>query len=543
MLPTDISTGLLDGSAIWYEVDRRLRGLQSATHFFGRQACERSYSQVGRKSFCHSFLYQKTMTEVRTSQTGGHGLFATRDYAVGEMIITNEEPLLKPIDVDGKPSAGSTTESSSLSPKQQGMLRIVDSLDALPDEKERTETLDKLIKLYHPNVKDVSKNNKAEQELIKESQHVLEHWLSKNNNSKSRSEEEQHKYQQLMLVWACNSFEGGYIYQQISRVNHSQKPNAQIVPNSHQQSLQAITAIPAGAELFISYLGHWLYTDHPTRQAHLRRDKYFTCAGESGGHDPAGAIPSTIKHPRSTGGVLLEEDVQYDDEQQVFYMEPVLLDASDSDMVPTKYHCPASNTTIDLSSDPTYAQLLRTMSSVTHTVHTVIESTLARMDSNSDNDDPTSALALLEEQLKLASSIFGARHWTTNLLLLLYTERSVALWHDELLANSEDANAEPDLDTLAEHCDALERLVRYVSKQELSLRPLLAPLAIAIARALISLGDTSSKAYAIQWLDQIIPEEEEALLENDTTRTIVRALRRQPKMDDGAPEAKRAKTH
>merc|ERR1712226_1258692 len=71
----------------------------------------------------------------------------------------------------------------------------------------------------------------------------------------------------VMLVWSCNSFQGGRIYAQQSRINHSCNPNAVIRASEDKQTVLAACSIKAGEEICISYLGLLLYADRPVRQA------------------------------------------------------------------------------------------------------------------------------------------------------------------------------------------------------------------------------------------------------------------------------------
>ena len=103
----------------------------------------------------------------------------------------------------------------------------------------------------------------------------------------------------VMLIWSCNSFEGGKIYLKHSRINHSCNPNAVVQPLGDGQCVRAATPIAAGAEITISYLGLFLYADRPTRQGQLRKHKHFAVHVNDVSHpDRAAAIPCPICHKR-----------------------------------------------------------------------------------------------------------------------------------------------------------------------------------------------------------------------------------------------------
>ena len=137
--------------------------------------------------------------------------------------------------------------------------------------------------------------------------------------------------QKVMLIWACNAFSGARIYERTSRINHSCDFNAIISPKSpvetEVQVVRAVCTIAQWDEINISYLGSWTYADRRVRRERLKRDKYFECQcdrcrrdGAEG--DVAASIPCTQRHERV--GRFLEEEVQYDDDNEVLYTQPSL---------------------------------------------------------------------------------------------------------------------------------------------------------------------------------------------------------------------------
>ena len=155
--------------------------------------------------------------------------------------------------------------------------------------------------------------------------------------------------------------------------------------------------------------------------------------------------------------------------------------------------------------------------------------------SSDDDDDETEQvrLELLREQVQICSSVLGARHWTTNILLLLHLDRSLQEIHGVMLQGGSDDN----MDRIAECIDMLERLFRFVEGLGLKLDPahLLSDVTVGVARALVSLGDDKSKAYGAQWMEKITDLHLEHFGEMGM-RKVGQALR-----NAGQPPAKKAR--
>ena len=409
------------------------------------------------------------MTEVRETSETGKALFATRDYAIGDTVLQEDRPL--------------AILSRSLSLEESdnpftAMAQACRQTFDLPDVEA------KLLSLYHPHA---DTTNPAEQELYKSSQ-----------SAAGRNHERLHK---IIMVACCNSFQGGYLYEQASRINHSCQPNAVVnIQDDDTGALlvQALTTpIASNEEITISYAGLYLYADARARQCILRRDKYFdcTCMRCQAAVDPANTIPCTVCHPRHQS--QLDEAAQYDDDED----NPVHYMIWKKDQFVCEY-C---------------GRVELAKSSVVTVVHSISDKVLQfleqykQQESSStkgadqeENEDQEEQLeSLLQEHLSLASSVLGARHWTTNLLLLLYLDRGLKQYHQKLIFQQ---TADDDMQLeLAEHIDHLQRLTQFVDRLQLGLHSghVLSDVIVGVARALVSLGDVKSAQYATRWLDHL----------------------------------------
>lgn len=352
----------------------------------------------------------------------------------------------------------------------------------------------------------------------------------------------------VMLIWACNSFEQGRVYDTISRFNHSCNPNA-IVQTYHSQPtaghdhksqqegqrIVAATNIGVGDEICISYLGLLLYAETTVRRSQLQQTKHFTCRcarcllyynssqdGEVGG-DQAAAVPCFVCHARV--GRQLDEDTQYDDEQNVKYAIPKSASSSSNDAV--VYTCESCQTQMSLTDDDKYSKYKSTMDKVVHKVtkflleydqkpqqqqqHRHLEKNTAggddgdHDDDDDDEDDEDVQDELLEQHLSMSSSVLGAKHWTTNLLMLLQVDRNLQSIHGAMLTAGDEGDSSPDMDRIAATVDSLERILRFVTALDLHLHHghITGEVIIGLARALVALGDKKSQTYAAEWLDKI----------------------------------------
>jgi SET domain len=289
----------------------------------------------------------------------------------------------------------------------------------------------------------------------------------------------------VMLIWSCNSFQGGYIYETMSRINHSCNPNCIVQTsstttqhNNNQQRIVASCTIDIGHEITISYLGIFLYSDTNTRQMMLLRDKYFLCQCSRCSCirpndtittatttptpiiiDRTRGIPCPIQHPRLLLNQL-DEDDQYDDDHSVLYAYPekhsakqisttkqqqigVLSKLTDSHThSPITEQCYISTAGKVSSNDKKYQRLFELEQTIISKVisyiddHDInIELTTNNSKSNGTNNKQEHEV-LLERHLQLASTILGKKHWTTNILLLFHLNESLQKFHKHLLTQS-----------------------------------------------------------------------------------------------------------
>lgn len=414
------------------------------------------------------------MTEVRDTSTTGKALFATQNYAVGNILLHEEKPL------------AILPRSSLADNRFQAIVQACQSLD--PDIEKQ------LLALYHPQQ---DTQQPAEQELWKQTQPA------------SQNNETLHK---IIMVAFCNSFEGGHVYKEASRINHSCQPNAIVrIQDNQNLQVQALIPIMTNDAVSISYAGLYLYADTRARQTILRRDKFFdcTCVRCQALVDPGNTIPCTVCHPRQQS--QLDEATQYDDdtEQPVSYMS----------WHSNRFVCESCNHT-----ETSKSSIVKVVHSISDKVLQFLEqykhqqeqkksqSAKTQEDKNIEEDDEEEEIeSLLQEHLSLASSVLGSRHWTTNLLLLLYLDRGLKQFHQKLIIQqttgvADDGEDEEEMQMeLAEHIDHLQRITGFIERLQVDLHPghLLSDVIIGVARALVSLGDVKSCKYAAEWLEHL----------------------------------------
>jgi hypothetical protein len=479
------------------------------------------------------------MTEVRASDSGHLGLFALEDFSAGDVLL-EEMAVVKLAPLDEKSSRELLSEWMYGSSKSKQDTIANDRIlwtsikpppsDLVPDylhgtfkgmvqagivfmkkyqgDIEQTK-LEALLQLYYPTKQSTLEAEKsiinvAEEAILFLKQHVT---TSKTTGKVFSTFEDWDKLHKLVLIWSCNSFQGGRIYPEISRVNHSCNPNAVIQTsndtgqsssdgNNEGQKLLAATKIEKGSEIFISYLGLLLYTDTSVRQNKLERTKFFKCicsrcsaASSEGAMEGAAQIPCPTTHPRDAKHMSLDEDTQYDDSQTVKYtvlIEPGISKAN-------KFG----------GSDD--EKLLK----VLHGVRIKVERFLDIYDdrqaengrSDGEDDDEDEREAIIEEHISLASTMMGNRHWTSNLTLLLHLDRRLKAMSQQMVVSQEL----PEEEDIAEAIDSLQRIARFVDSLKLDIDPghLLADVTIGTARMLISLGDEKSQKYGAEWLSKI----------------------------------------
>uniref|UniRef100_A0A7S0XLQ3 SET domain-containing protein n=1 Tax=Pseudo-nitzschia delicatissima TaxID=44447 RepID=A0A7S0XLQ3_9STRA len=463
------------------------------------------------------------MTEVRASPSGHLGLFALQDFSSGDVIF-EEEAVVKLAPSGNKSSRELLSEwLHGLSKEGTGTKVLWDSIkpppsNLVPDYLRGTfkgmvqagivfmkkyhgdiepKKLEALLQLYYPTKESTSEAEKAiinvaDEAILFLKQHVT---TSKTTGKVFSGFEDWDKLHKILLIWACNSFQGGRIYPEISRVNHSCNPNAVIQttntgehdkPNKEGQKVVAATKIEKGSEIFISYLGMLLYTDTAVRQKKLERTKYFTCvctrcsdADEEG----AAQIPCPIAHPRDPHELSLDEDTQYDDDQTVKY----------TTFIRPKNAKAFCNSCKDATDQETLFKVLQGVCNKTE----MFLDTYDNRQANNENTDEEE----LEENASLTSTMMGDKHWTSNLSLLLHLDRRLKAMSQQMVITQEM----PDDGDIAEAIDSLQRITRFVDSLKLDMDPahLLGDVTIGIARMLISLGDEKSQKYGAEWLNKI----------------------------------------
>jgi hypothetical protein len=510
--------------------------------------------------------------EVKESSCGHLGLFATQELNAGDLIL-EEEPLviLAPLteeesnkillDWMGVVGGDGTSKkrSSSTASKANGggtetpstLWDVMKNPESVPVHMHGTfkgmvqaglvwmtkyqnssdcNTQEALLKLYHPgkgSTTDVETPIvKLADVAIKYLQDSMTNTINNNNNSNDVTNfKDWELLNDILLIWACNSFQGGRVYDQISRANHDCNPNAiiQTIPspgstnptnnnnmstttmNDDGQRLVAATKIAPGDEICISYLGLLLYTEREVRKAKLKNTKFFDCqcvrctktSSTAGSVDPAGRIPCPARHPRQTSQLVLDEDVQYDDDQTVTYTQTTNIGDDDKNKRLVKV-CQNVNNAV-LSFLDSRAELSK-QGRKPRTTPTSSKRN-SRQSTDDDDDDDDDENAVLGEHVGLASTMMGDKHWTTNLTLLLHLDDRLSTMSSRMVATQEL----PDLDDIAEAIDSLQRISRFVESLDLLLDPghLLGDVTIGIARLLVSLGDEKSQKYGAEWLDKI----------------------------------------
>eukprot|EP00980_Cylindrotheca_fusiformis_P031551 scaffold26550_cov122-Cylindrotheca_fusiformis.AAC.4 len=437
------------------------------------------------------------MTEVKQSDSGHLGLFATKNFHPGNVIL-QESPIVV---VNGKGESSKMSASievpSSIDSKFHGTFRSMVQVGLYwIDQQVQDENTEKvLLSLYFPSSESSSEHEKEVLKVAMEASNFL-----KNQKKDFKNWDIVEK---IMLIWACNAFEKGRIYPEISRVNHCCNPTAIIQPDGEAQRLVAAADIAKGDEIVISYLGLMLYADTRTRKDRLARTKFFECQCDrcSCSDDPAGRIPCPSCHPRQSQQSL-DEDTQYDDDQAVSYVTP-------------NNPCSKCNSKLDTAST-----LTKFMSTVTSKVVSYLDSQEGAKSSKSEDADGQDDV-VLEEHVSLASTIMGDKHWTTNLLLLLHLDRRLSSMSSTMLTTQEV----PEMEEVAEIIDSLQRVNRFVDSLELRLHSghILGDVIIGTARTLVSLGDEKSQKYGAEWLDKIT--DYVSNFENEGRQKVVSALR------------------
>jgi len=460
------------------------------------------------------------MTEVSVSPNRGKALFATKEYKKGSLLL-EEEPIFAPLTEkelevlweDGKESS---TGDGSKDWESNGNLRGMITagfcwIQRVPSMADSDKEL--LMDLYHPSKESASGYEKPVFEVVGKALQHLQQVCDK-----KKIEVDWKSLEAVLLIWACNSFEGGRIYPQISRINHDCNPNAIVKADGETQRILAVTDIAVGDEITISYLGLHLYTETSVRRERLLATKYFFCQCPRcmNKDDIAGYIPCPRRHPREFPQQSLDEDTQYDDNQTVDYISP-------------------GNNTKAMGGDK---KLQIVMQNVTSKVLNYMDSIKGGTkkggdkqqddEDDDDDDDDDDDNAVLEDCLGLATTIMGDKHWTTNILKLIYLDQKLTQMSQMMLTVQQN----PDLEDVAEVVDSLQRVERFVTSLQLQLHPghILGDVIIGLSRTLVSLGDLKSQKYGAQWVEKIT--DYVTNFESEGKQKVVNALRMAWKQHD-----------
>mmetsp|Transcript_26531 Transcript_26531/g.39419 ORF Transcript_26531/g.39419 Transcript_26531/m.39419 type:complete len:586 (+) Transcript_26531:120-1877(+) len=573
------------------------------------------------------------MTEVRNVSTENKGLFATKEYKEGDIILKEPTPIFvfASISSDGekgennkllesqfdlpKNDNASSSSSSSSSKKKKKTTTSINSLESITmptdmdskyigkfhgmvlavcsyavsvyepfiqkeDEEKKadaTKTREAILSLYHPTFTPLEDdNNKEEEAVIQIAKQTLSYCQTHANTpSQLRTllSTAPNEAIQIMLLWSCNAFAGGYLYNTCSRINHSCNPNAIVVPSSGDtQIIQAVAdTIQPNEEITLSYIGIFTYADGYTRRSRLYDTKHFICGCSrcTEEEDVASFLPCPSCHPRIMGQRYLEEDVQYDDNDDVHYAAPILRgEEKETTSTPSTFQleqvkCTSCNevtnggTVLKLSQkavDKITTHLL--LKHITTKTALSSNTTTNKKQQEEESKEKSTIDAELEDNLQqMAISILGCKHWCANLLLLSMLERSVASFHSLLLLKSSSSSGNKDEDDgldmtdIAEAIDSLQRLWTFTSNLKLHLHPshLLCDVTIGVARTLVSLGDVKSQKYGADWVEKV--ERYVQLFQNDDDGgnggmmiKVVDAIKNSWKRNDDDDDQKEGKT-
>jgi hypothetical protein len=476
------------------------------------------------------------MTEVKETTNAGLALYATQEYKPGELIL-NESPLMtvspkttsqitairsqfqniktvktitqeSPIGDLDIPSSIAVNDRNAF----RQMLLAVASFALLVEQEQEQK---QILTLYHPNLQDSDQNTKEENLLIqlsKEAFTFLQRQCKPSTKLSSLMEKEPTQCLQIMLIYRCNAFKGGNIYENTSRINHSCDFNAVVstdpfAKDDSIQMIRAVSLIRKGEGIYISYLGSFTFADVWVRNERLKREKFFECQcrrcelNRKEG-DLAGSVPCFKCHPRE--GRYLEEDVQYDDGAlEVNYCAPCVVDASKNKMV---YKCGKCGIVeCDVVAENAMEKAMERV--ISH-----LEDGLMHQSEIDDQEDERAQKIEMTERLAcLATSVLGAKHWASNLLLFVNLSAKLSLLHATMLCKSvkggkkkEDDDAEV-MNDIAECIDSLERVIAYVESLSLKCHfgHLVGNVCVGVARVLVGFGDIKSMKYGSSFAERV----------------------------------------
>lgn len=135
-----------------------------------------------------------------------------------------------------------------------------------------------------------------------------------------------------------------------------------------------------------------------------------------------------------------------------------------------------------------------------------------------------------EQFYEMATSICGAKHWTTNFMNLSLIEESLANFHSTLMSMGQNAAEDAEtmeemLSGIAEAADGIDGAFIYATGLKLKTDPAqwLFDYIVGLARTLVGLGDEKSQKYAAQWIGKV--EEYAEAFESDAMQKVVSSLK------------------
>ena len=415
----------------------------------------------------------------------------------------------------------------------------------LSDEKE------KIFQLFHPSTKSQGDgDSEDEKNALKMARQALKicKQIAAPETSLNRLVHQETKgadeLVNLLLIYSCNAFEGGRIYHQLSRANHSCNPNAIVCEissgdDSDVSLLKAACDIAEGEEINISYLGSYLYSGYPTRQRVLRDSKYFICqcsrCSSTSHNDLAAIIPCPACHPRS--GRYLDEDVMFDDGDEGDLTVSYAIPKNGMTAEERSIYCEGCKETTSFNPNEQSMRKKKKASCVSY-MNMAEEKVYDRLEGN-DNLNGNSSTGdkgldvereANEQFYEMATSVCGAKHWTTHFMNLSLIEESLANFHSTLISMGQNPDQDAEtmeelLTGIAEAADGIERAWVYASGLNLKTDPAqwLFDYTIGLARTLVGLGDKKSQKYAAQWIEKV--DDYACKFESDGMQKVVSSLK------------------
>ena len=502
--------------------------------------------------------------------TKQYGLFATKSYAEGDILL-QESPLIKLSEGDIRSQFKSSSllqqSTATTSSKLNDIILPQSILKELDNDSQRISKLcgmlvalasyaiqhktmneeikSKLMELYHPEFSTEEQNEKDAIELAKLAIKCSREISASDTSLDSMLSNQDESLLKILLIYSCNSFENGRIYQKLSRVNHSCNPNAVVVEDPSGENvdvsiLKAACDIKAGDEINISYLGKYLFSSYPIRQRLLKANKHFVCQcvrckDDNNTGDLASRIPCPSCHPRT--GRYLDEDVMFDDgDDSDEYGLKVSYAALKNGMMAEERstYCLSCKGTTSVVADGSMKKKMEAMAitymcKAEEKVFDHLNNGSSSNEKKQRSDDGTDTEREVDQQFyQMATSICGQQHWTTHFLNLSLIEESLASFHSILMdpaAVQDEETMEEMFIDIAECADGIGKAYKYAASLQLNIHPAhwLFDYTLGLARTLVGLGDSKSQKYSSTWIAKV--EKYAEKFETNAMNKVVVALR------------------